>query len=135
MADCNDLDSLPTEWKAMKRGERKRSPGSNLDDVRSVLRLLGNDLRCRMIVELDEQPMDVSTIARRLGCSSSTARRNLGRLADGGIVQVAKVGRSRTYDLGEITSVSKRRGAVVLQVDLPCGNNVAMKLKWPRPGK
>ncbi len=135
MADCDDLDSFPTEGKAMKRGESKRSKRSNLDDVRSVLRLLGNDLRCRMIVELDEQPMDVSTIARRLGCSPSTARRNLGRLADGGILQVRQAARSRNYRLSEITSVRNQRGAVVLQVDLPCGQNVAMKLNWPRPGK
>lgn len=132
MAECDDVGGFPTEGKAMKRGEGRRAQGSDLDDVRSVLRLLGSDLRCRMIVELAEQPMDAGTIARRLGCSPSTARRNLGRLADGGIVEVAQVGRRRTYDLGKITSVRKQRSAVVLQVDLPCGNNVAMKLNWPR---
>lgn len=88
-----------------------------------------------MIVELGEQPMNASTIARLLECSPSTARRNLRRLVDGGLVEVAQAARSRTYHLSEIMSVRKRRGAVVLQVQLPCGNNVAMKLNWPRDKK
>ena len=119
----------------MKTGESKRSLGSNLDGVRSVLRLLGSDLRCRMIVELDEQPMDVSTIARRLGCSPSTARRNLRRLEDRGMVEVEESARRRLYRRSEIILVRKRCGAVVMQVQLPCGGYVALKLNWPREGQ
>ena len=60
----------------MKRGEKKRSSGSDLDSVKSVLKLISNDLRRNMIVNLSAKPMDVAKIAKLLDCSQSSARRS-----------------------------------------------------------
>lgn len=115
----------------MKKGEKKRSRGSDLDSTKSVLKLLSNDLRRNMIVNLAAKPMDVSNISELLECSQSTARRNLKILVDADLLDIEQRNGKRVYCLGDTISVQKQRGKVILKAKIPGGGSVAMKLNWP----
>ena len=116
----------------MKQRRKKRtSTIANIDAVRSILRLLGSDLRCNVLIDLATTPTDASALAARMRCAPSTARRNLQRLAEGRLVTVEQPHGKRIYRLSKMVSVRRNGDVVDLRVGLPSGGAVALRLLRP----
>ncbi len=115
----------------IQRRKKRRSTIPNADALGSILRLLGTDLRCNMLIDLSTKPTDASALAARLRCAPSTARRNLQRLAEGTLVTVAQPKDKSLYRLSDIVSVQRNGDMVDLRVELPSGSAVALQLLRP----
>lgn len=113
------------------RRKKRRSTIPNADALRSILRLLGSDLRCNMLIDLATKPTDASALAARMGCAPSTARRNLQRLAEGTLVTVEQPKDKSLYRLSDIVSVQRNGDMVDLHVGMQCGGKVALRLLRP----
>ena len=120
---------------AMIQRRRKRwSTIRNVDGLGSILRLLGSDLRCNMLIDLATRPADASALSARLGCAPSTASRNLQRLVEGRIVEAEQPQGKRVYRLSDIVSVQRSGDMVELHIGIPCGGEVALRLLRPIDG-
>lgn len=115
----------------IQRRKKRRSTIRNLDEVQSILRLLGSDLRCNMLIDLATTPVDASALAARLRCAPSTARRNLQRLAEGTLVTVEQPHGKSLYRLSDIVSVQRNGDMVDIHVGMQCGGKVALRLLRP----
>ncbi len=114
-----------------QRPKNWRSPIRNVEALRSILRLLGSDLRCNMLIDLATKPADASALAARLRCAPSTARRNLRRLTEGRMATVEQRHCKRIYQLSKIVSVQRNGDMVDLRVSMQGGGNVALRLLRP----
>ena len=115
----------------IQRCKKRRSTIQNVDAVRSILRLLGSDLRCNVLIDLATTPTDASALAARMRCAPSTARRTLQRLTEGRMVTVKQSHGKRIYQLSNIVSVQRNGDMVDLHVDVPGGGKVALRLLRP----
>ena len=118
----------------IQRRNKRRSTIANIDALRSILRLLGSDVRCNMLIDLATKPADVSALAARLRCTPSTVRRNLQRLAEEMLVTLEQAKDRSLYRLSDIVSVQRTGDMVDLHVGLPCGGKVALRLLRPIDG-
>ena len=115
----------------IQRCKKRRSTIRNVDAVRSILRLLGSDLRCNVLIDLATTPTDASALAARMRCAPSTARRTLHRLTEGRMITVEQPHGKRIYQLSNIVSVQRNGDMVDLHVDVPGGGKVALRLLRP----
>ena len=115
----------------IQRYKKRRSTIQNVDAVRSILRLLGSDLRCNVLIDLATKPTDASALAARMRCAPSTARRTLQRLTEGRMVTAEQCHGKRIYRLSKIVSVRRNGDMVDLRVSLPSGGKVALRLLRP----
>ena len=115
----------------IQRRKKRRSTIPNADAVRSILRLLGSDLRCNVIIDLATKPTDASALAARMRCAPSTARRALQRLTEGRMVTAEQRQGKRIYRLSKIVSVRRNGDMVDLRVGIPSGGKVALRLLRP----
>ena len=115
----------------IQRRKKRRSTIPNADALGSILRLLGSDLRCNMLIDLSTKPTDASALAARLRCAPSTARRTLQRLTEGRMVTVERPHGKRIYRLSNMVSVQRNGDLVDLHVGMPCGGKVALRLLRP----
>jgi DNA-binding transcriptional ArsR family regulator len=67
------------------------------DTAATMLGLVADPTRLRMLWWLCREPADVGTLAGRLGVTPSAASQHLGRLRLGGLVDLRKDGRRHVY--------------------------------------
>ena len=112
-----------------KRAWRRSSRDASIEDVRSVLQIMANELRRDIIISLAEHPLETATLAARLGCSPSTARHHLKRLIDHNIVQVDRSSRRNLYMVTNAVTIGKRGSMLNIKITTPSGGAVGMQVK------
>jgi DNA-binding transcriptional ArsR family regulator len=86
-------------------------------DCLVALRALSEDTRLRIVGLLLDESLEVGEISKRLGASPYNISKHLRILREAGLLEVAKAGRRRLY---ELPAAIRRRAAADRILDLGC---------------
>ena len=107
-------------------------------DVSVPARLIGEPARAAMLTALlSGQALAAGELARVAGVSAATASEHLGRLRDGGLVEVVAAGRHRYYRLAspEVTTVIEALATVSPPRPVPRYGSPTPMLRWSSRGR
>ena len=112
--------------------------GQPWNELRNLCALMANDLRQAILVQLTGGPLDVSTLAMKLGVSVTWVSHNLKRLLDEDVVHVEAEGQRRIYGLSPTVRADCHKGSIVLELTTSAGASLVIRLPkhWrPRASK
>ena len=92
-----------------------------------LCRVLSHESRRRILLLLGEEPMDVTTIARRAGLPPDVASHQLSWLYDLDLVEIEARGKWRLYRLTNSVSVRRAAGSETLTLRAPDGVTVSLR--------
>ena len=104
------------------------SKRKQLPQLGVLLALVAGDVRRKLLLLLVEEPLDVTTLAKRLRADVPGVSHKLGQLRENGLVTVTKDSRRRIYSLGPAIDVSQSRGATTMSLHSRDGSKVTLVL-------
>ncbi len=104
------------------------SKRKQLPQLGVLLALVAGDVRRKILLLLLKEPLDVTTLAKRLRVDVPGVSHKLGQLRENGLVTVTKDSRRRIYSLGPAIDASQRGGETTLSLHSRDGSKVTLVL-------
>ena len=104
------------------------SKRKQLPQLGVLLALVAGDVRRKLLLLLVKEPLDVTTLAKRVRVDVPGVSHKLGQLRENGLVTVTKDSRRRIYSLGPAIEVSQRRGETTMSLHSRDGSKVTLVL-------
>jgi len=105
---------------------KKPRSGRHVPRAIRLCQVLSNDSRRRILIELADGPLNVSTIAKSTGMTTTNASANLGTLYDHDLVNVTVDGIQRFYGLTNLVTVRRTRGANEVMIRANDGSSLTL---------
>jgi len=105
---------------------KKPRSGRHVPRAIRLCQVLSNDARRRILIALADGPLNVSTIAKNVGMTTTNASVNLGTLYDHDLVDVAVDGIQRFYGLTDLVTVRRTRGAEEVMIRANDGSSLTL---------
>jgi len=112
--------------------QKKSRTGRPVPRAIRLCQVLSNDARRRILVALEHGPLNVSTIAKAAGMTTTNASVNLGTLYDHDLVDVAVDGVQRFYGLTDAVTIQRKRGSESVTIRANDGSSLTLCSK-PTP--
>lgn len=105
---------------------KKPRSGRHVPRAIRLCQVLSNDSRRRILIALADGPLNVSTIAKCAGMTTTNASVNLGTLYDHDLVAVAVDGIQRFYGLTDSVTIKKTRGSEEVTIRANDGSSLTL---------
>jgi len=106
---------------------KKPRSGRHVPRATRLCQVLSNDARRRILIALADGPLNVTTIARTTGMTTTNTSVNLGTLYDHDLVDVAVDGIQRFYGLTDQVTVRRTRGAEEVTIRASDGSSLSLR--------